>query len=103
MGSQTKTVKTTLKMLATVEGSYKDFLQITGTGSVSYSVQDTFTGPKSSKNSREYRVKFIGDKGNYTQKLYEVIGPKESVIKTYKGTYTTPKKGLMYSIDRTIN
>lgn len=99
---QTKTIKATYKMSATVKGTYDNFLEITGKRSVSYTVEDKFTGPKGSKNYREYRVKFIGDKGNYTQKLYEIIGPKQSVIRTHKGTYTTPKKGLMYSIDRTI-
>lgn len=99
---QTKTIKATYKMSATVKGTYDNFLEITGKRSVSYTVEDKFTGPKGSKNSREYRIKFIGDKGNYTQKLYEIIGPKQSVIRTHKGTYTTPKKGLMYSIDRTI-
>lgn len=99
---QTKTINATYKMSATVKGTYDNFLEITGKRSVSYTVEDEFTGPKGSKNSREYRVKFIGDKGNYTQKLYEIIGPKQSVIRTHKGTYTTPKKGLMYSIDRTI-
>lgn len=99
---QTKTVNATYKMSATVKGSYENFLEITGKGSVSYSVEDKFTGPKDSNNSREYRIKFIGDKGNYIQRLYEVIGPKQSVIRTHKGTYTTPKKGLMYSIDRAI-
>lgn len=99
---QTKTINATYKMSATVKGTYDNFLEITGKRSVSYTVEDKFTGPKGSKNSREYRIKFIGDKGNYTQKLYEIIGPKQSVIRTHKGTYTTPKKGLMYSIDRTI-
>ena len=99
---QTKTINATYKMSATVKGTYDNFLEITDKRSVSYTVEDKFTGPKGSKNSREYRIKFIGDKGNYTQKLYEIIGPKQSVIRTHKGTYTTPKKGLMYSIDRTI-
>ena len=99
---QTKTINATYKMSATVKGTYDNFLEITGKRSVSYTVEDKFTGPKGSKNSREYRIKFIGDKGNYTQKLYEIIGPKQSVIRTHKGTYKTPKKGLMYSIDRTI-
>lgn len=99
---QTKTINATYKMSATVKGTYDNFLEITGKRSVSYTVEDKFTGPKGSKNSREYRIKFIGDKGNYTQKLYEIIGPKQSVIRTHKGTYTTPQKGLMYSIDRTI-
>lgn len=99
---QTKTINATYKMSATVKGTYDNFLEITGKRSVSYTVEDKFTGPKGSKNSREYRIKFIGDKGNYTQKLYEIIGPKQSVIRTHKGTYTTPKKGLIYSIDRTI-
>lgn len=73
---QTKTINATYKMSATVKGTYDNFLEITGKRSVSYTVEDKFTGPKGSKNSREYRIKFIGDKGNYTQKLYEIIGPK---------------------------
>lgn len=49
---QTKTINTTYKLSATVNGSYRYFLEITGEGSVSYSVEDTFTRPTSSKNSR---------------------------------------------------
>ena len=93
---QTKTINATYKMSATVKGTYDNFLEITGKRSVSYTVEDKFTGPKGSKNSREYRIKFIGDKGNYTQKLYEIIGPKQSVIRTHKGTYTTHKKGIYH-------
>lgn len=46
---QTKTINATYKMSATVKGTYDNFLEITGKRSVSYTVEDKFTGPKGSK------------------------------------------------------
>lgn len=101
---QKKSIKNTLSMSASVSGSYKKLIEITGNGSASISIDDTFSGPpeNSKYNSREFRIKFVGETGKYTQRVYEVVGPKHNLKSTYTGTYKTPQKGLMYNIDKKI-
>ncbi|MEW8962480.1 hypothetical protein [Paraclostridium dentum] len=101
---QKRSIKRDFSMSSSVGGSYKKLIEITGNGKASYSVNNTFSGPpeNSRYNSREFRVKFVGESGRYTQRVYEVVGPKHNLKSTYTGTYKIPKKGLMYNIDRKI-
>lgn len=100
---QTKKVSSTYKYTASATGGYKNLSEITGSAVYTKSVVDTFTGPSSaSYNTREYRIKFYGEKGNYVQKLYERLANKEKLKKTYSGTYKSAKKAMIYSKDKKI-
>lgn len=101
---QKRVINSTYTFNTSASGGYKNLAEITGKTSFSYRVTDTFYGPpeSSKSNSREFEIKFYGEKGNYVQKMYERLGNKETLKKTYSGTYKSAKKALKYSIDRKI-
>lgn len=86
-----------------ISGSYYSLvdLGLKQTVTATYSTTHQFSGPTTgSYNSREFRVKFYGDTGKYTQKKVRI--DNGSVTGTKTGTFTEPKKYAMYSIDKNI-
>lgn len=81
-----------------ISGSYYSLdAELKGTVSCTYSMTKVWNGPSesSSYNSREFRVKYLGDKYSYTQKRC-LDG---YVSGTKSGTVTIPTKYASYSID----
>lgn len=104
-----------------VSGSYEgsvfdeDKLGINAGVDIKYMQKKSFSGPDEGSiyNSREYRVKVIGEYGTYEQTAdiysYESSLPITLLFPFYEytesrtGTYLVPKRYFSYSIDHKIN
>lgn len=82
-----------------ISGSYyKLTTKLTGSVTCTYEITKTWTGPSENAtnvNSREFRVKYLGDKYSYSQSRY--IDGYHSGTKS--GTVIIPTKYASYSID----
>lgn len=67
------------------------------------SVTRQFSGPpeSSTANSREYRARFIGDKGTWSATAILQVNP--TARPKINGTWSSPTKWAEYSIDKKIN
>lgn len=69
-----------------------------------YSTKQEFSGPpeNSRYNSREYRVRFLGNKYSWKQTKFKVSnnGKKVQKVATRSGNYIKPSNYALYSVDR---
>lgn len=81
-------------------------LNLSGSITASYTKEYVFTGPpeSSSKNCREYRVKFYREDGKYIQRHLVYYWPSGELygIESHGGTFKNPTKYLKYSVDKKI-
>ncbi len=110
---QKKTLETTLtfSFKGSIKGSTlkKSDINAEVTISGTFKEGDTYDGPPEGSpfNSREYRIKFLGETGNYTQTQLvttyltgQIISQK---VLSEEGTYEKPTDSISYSVDRYIS